>query len=553
MIFVHSSFRTASTYIWSCLRNAPGTVAYCEIFHEGLDTFSRPDMVATGPDGWYSKHPPGAPYFLEFLPLAREGGGVQGFDPTMSYARFIPPEGCGGAISDAEAAYVAGLINHAENRGRIPVLTATRSLGRVRGLKAAFPGLHVLLYRNLFQQWCSFTDQACRGNSYFIQRMAEIVRLNQHDPALCALQEEFPVAIPSAEDANTFYSFVFLHLYLYAHAAGAADLVIDVNRLAADPTHRAEVERRIAAENVTVDLSGATDSVAYSVCRLGTRAGVVERLKVVGELLADSAPDEAGRAFGAKVLRELLEAYARHEFQAGALRSWLLGPDGPVARSDGLRAERDAALAARDATCLERDAARTERDAALAERDAVRQERDGAAAERAAALAARDATRQERDETAAERDAACAERDAALTARDAIRQEREEVAAERDAVRAERDAALTAGDAARQERDEAASERDAALTARDAALTARNAVRQECDQAAAERDAVRAECEAAVAERARIAADLASLQAWALADESAMLMSLSWRLTRPMRRLGFGRANRPARPVLRDS
>ncbi len=183
-IFVHSSWRTGSTYIWSCFRKSPRTVAYYEIFNEILGTLTKPQLAEMEPASWRSKHPPGSPYLLEFLPLMQDETGVDGFDPEMSYRRFIPADGCKGPVSEREVSYVSRLISHAESQKRIPVLTTSRSLGRVRGLKAAFPGLHVVLYRNSFQQWCSFTDQAFHGNPYFLDRVAEIVKLNLHDSIL---------------------------------------------------------------------------------------------------------------------------------------------------------------------------------------------------------------------------------------------------------------------------------------------------------------------------------------------------------------------------------
>ena len=536
VIFIHSSFRTGSTYLWSCFRKYPRAVAYYEIFHEILSTINKFGLLSIGPETWRSGHPPGAPYFLEFLPLIRYEGGVEGFDPGMSYRRFIPADGCGGGISATEAAYLGRLISHAEARGKIPVLTATRSLGRLRALKAALPGLHLLLYRNLFQQWCSITDQAFRGNPYFIHRISDIVRLSCHNSMINDLQQIFPIENLSVRDSNTFYTFIFLHLHLYVQTAGACDFIVDLNRLAIDSTHRDEVEKLIADQDIVVDLSGIKNSITYSLCRLGSAADVRERLKVMGDIVIDRAPDVAGRHFGVKVLSELLEEFDNHEFHTGVLRSRLFGPEGLFterdaalgerdamrlerdiagAERDGLRAERDAALGERDAMRLERDIAgaerdglRAERDAALGERDAMRlerdiagAERDGLRAERDAALGEHDAMRLERDIAGAERDGLRAERDAALGERDAMRLERDIAGAERDGLRAERDAALGERDAMRLERDIAGAERDGLRAERDAALGERDAMRLERDIAGAERDGLRAERDAALGER----------------------------------------------------
>ena len=333
---MHSSFRTGSTYLWSHLRKPSSTVTYYEIFHELLQGLRAEDAGSLTPDLWNSMHPPGAPYFLEFLPLLKPGGGVAGFEPEISYKRFIPAEGCLGPISDTEAAYVRTLVSHAEDRGRIPVLTATRSLGRLRGLKQAAPGLHLLLYRNLFQQWCSITQQVLSGNPYFLARLFDIVRLGAHDPVLDTLQRVYPLGEASVDRSDTFMVFALLHLHLYVQAAGAADLVVDLNRLESDPGHRETVERTIAGQAVPVNLSDIRRTTAYSVCPLGKTQDLQERLKVLGDMILDRSPDATGRRFGNMVLSDLLEEFDRHEFYASSMRKTLLQSQRMIAASEDL-------------------------------------------------------------------------------------------------------------------------------------------------------------------------------------------------------------------------
>ena len=398
VIFLHSSFRTASTFLWSCFRKAPRTVAYCEIFHEILNTLSLADVSALKPEGWHSKHPPGAPYFLEYVPMLREGGGVEHFDPSMTYERFIPAGGCSGDVSAMEAIYVRNLINHAECRAKVPVLTATRSLGRAAGLKRAVPGLHALIYRNLFQQWCSFTDQAFRGNPYFLDRIVDIMRLHRSDPGLGMLHQVFPVTKASAENANMFYTFTFLHLYLYTQAVGAMDLIIDVNRLETDLPYRKQIEDRVAAEGVTLDLSSTKNTIAYSVCELGSAADFSEKIGVIGNMIIDQAPDGAGREFGIKVMSDLMEEHARHDFQASALRSVMLGPTGLRAERDAVRLERDRLVEKQNELRAELDAALADARAAKLERDELASERDGLRAELDAVMVNASAIRTEREQ-----------------------------------------------------------------------------------------------------------------------------------------------------------
>ena len=173
-------------------------------------------------------------------------GAVRGFDRRMAYELFIPKDGLAGSLSAAERAYVEGLIEYAYGRRKIPVLTDTRTLGRFAALADAFPGRHVLLVRNAFHQWGSYTEQWAHGNSYFLDMLFKTIQGSRHDPFVRLLSDWFADEDRSPNSAPTFQLFLLFHLYLYAHAFDAADLVVDVNKLAADPEHRAAIEQRLS-------------------------------------------------------------------------------------------------------------------------------------------------------------------------------------------------------------------------------------------------------------------------------------------------------------------
>jgi hypothetical protein len=324
MIFIHSGFRTSSTYVWSRFRANDCALAYCEIFNEQLGTMSLESISKSSPDSWASKHPDGSPYFLEYLPLLRPEGGVVGFDASFSYERFVPPGGPSSEISASEAAYVRGLIEHAKGRGKIPVLTATRSLGRVAGLKAEAPGLHVLLYRDLFQQWCSYTEQAVVGNRYFLDTITTIARLNSHDSIIKKLSALFPIEVPSERDLNTFYLFVFTHIYLYGHAASAADVILDINHVAEQASYRRDMEDLFASHGLRADLSDTKASIAFSLIDLKSMAEFREMIMIIGNIAVDAVPSGVGRQFASRVISDLLKESERHEFYVKAIRSVLI-------------------------------------------------------------------------------------------------------------------------------------------------------------------------------------------------------------------------------------
>jgi len=411
VIFLHSSFRVSSTWLWSRFRQSDRVIAYCEVFHEMLATITRTQLNIVTHSTWYSKHPVGAGYFLEFLPFIRDEGGVDNFTPSMSFERFVPTGGLRGAISETERAYIAGLIAHAERVGKIPVLSATRSLGRLRAIKTEFPGLHILVYRNLFHQWCSYTEQCLHDNPHFLTTIRTTIEANQHDAFFRHLRDLYPLDIPEIDSADYFCCFVLLHLYLYAQMVDGADLVIDVNRLCSDGDYRHAIEGQIAdASQVTIDLSDVRNTIAFSFVVPEKSEQVLDQIKIVADVVIANAPSSQGRAFASKVLTEFAEEYSRYHFYAGALvavagNSGLLGQRNRLrAERDGLRAERDSLLAERDGLRAERDSLRAERDGLRAERDSLLAERDGLRAERDSLLAERDGLRAERDSLLAERD-----------------------------------------------------------------------------------------------------------------------------------------------------
>ena len=396
MIFVHSSFRVASTWLWSRFRQAEGTVAYCEIFNEQLAAITCAAVERATPASWYSKHPATAPYFLEFLPFIGNAGGVAGFNSAMAFARFVPPDGPAGDIGADEQAYIASLIAHADGLGKVPVLTATRSLGRTGGIRRAFPGLHIVLYRNMFRQWCSYAEQYGCNNPYFLDTLKRTIEDSGHDRFLRVVHDLWPFEQADPADRRQFLAFAAVHAYLYAHAVNAADLVIDIDRLANEPAYRSTTEQRIrAASGLTVDLAGARTGIAYSTVDAGTHTVLAEALRPMLDLALSMTPGGAGQKFAVAAIDAMVGEYARYAHYTSSLaavlaqvraeradlaqeRERLIGArDSLAAEREQLIAERNITVAERDRRIAERNALAVDRDRRIAERDLLAAERDG--------------------------------------------------------------------------------------------------------------------------------------------------------------------------------
>jgi hypothetical protein len=324
-VFVHSSWRTGSTWLWSKLRQAPNAIAYCEIFNERLKNCTVQNLRDNDFAKWNSKHPEGAPYFLEFAPLVGADGAVKGFDPSMAIERFMPADGLHGALSVAEQAYIEGLIENAAQRRKLPVLTDTRTLGRLRAIAKAFPGRHVLLVRNLFHQWASYSEQRADGNRYFLEMLFETVEASRHDPFVKLIADWFADEDRSETSERIFQLFLLFHLYLYAHAYDAADCVVDLNRVAADPEARQAAEGRLSDYvGFPIDLADAQIPFGLSLFSVRSKTAFVDTIDQFVKLMLDASISRTAARFIAEAKDEALAEWERSEFYNASSRSYFV-------------------------------------------------------------------------------------------------------------------------------------------------------------------------------------------------------------------------------------
>ncbi len=124
-------------------------------------------------------HPPTPPYFKEFAPLFGAGGGVNLYRKEFAFDYFIPTHGLLGDLSVHERDYLDSLIQHALKRGKRPVITFNRSLGRIAALQKELSGYHIVNVRNIFEQWTSALSFADKGNDYFLRVVQETICQNR--------------------------------------------------------------------------------------------------------------------------------------------------------------------------------------------------------------------------------------------------------------------------------------------------------------------------------------------------------------------------------------
>lgn len=262
-VFVHSSFRTSSTWLWHCFRKYPRTISYYEIFNESLHSITRQKCIELGGDGGVLGHDIDRPYFAEYADLVRPDGGVIDFKtPPEETWYFIPQADRDGPLSAGELKYLNTLIKNAHIKEKIPVLTSVRSLGRMRAIKKAYSKIHIFLFRNILAQWASYCSESNNDNKYFMRTVTVYSYANQHDKIM-RLICHMCMRIGAHDNKDfciddgllSFVAFCTFHFYLYMLAWPEADIVIDADRLALDVGYRGEMSGRILAETgVSVDL-----------------------------------------------------------------------------------------------------------------------------------------------------------------------------------------------------------------------------------------------------------------------------------------------------------
>jgi hypothetical protein len=268
-VFLHSEWRTGSTYLWTKLGRAEGAIGFYEPFNESLATLDQTSLQALRPDNWASGHSgPPQPYFAEYARLLAEGGGVTSYAPSFAYEdhysldpRAVPPQWV----------YLRSLLDLAEAEDRRAVLGFCRSLGRMPWLRARFPdALHVWVRRDPMSQWLSgWRLWQETGNAYFVAGYPLITAVATGHPYLEAVAREHLVPAPPSRKPSELFPFyvdwagrqtpeTLFRLFWHVHtvnehrAEGRCDLVIDIDRLGSSPDYAAATSTALAEHGLTV-------------------------------------------------------------------------------------------------------------------------------------------------------------------------------------------------------------------------------------------------------------------------------------------------------------
>ena len=198
-VFVHSLFRSGSTYIFNAFRRSgAGYWPYQEPLNETLiDNAQREGGFQGGPEtaNEYLRHPElDKSHTYEFHVAADEV--VRRFRKNFPYQLFF-------SQSQEELIEVVEYLRVLQERaqGR-PVFQCCRTTGRVGPLKDALGGRHLFLWRNPWDQWWSY-----KSDTYFEARNLFIAAAKDAPAVIRILRDEmgFPKLENLSEEARDIY------------------------------------------------------------------------------------------------------------------------------------------------------------------------------------------------------------------------------------------------------------------------------------------------------------------------------------------------------------
>ncbi len=268
-VFLHSGFRSGSTWFWSRFRAAANTCAYYEPFNEALGNLKTADVFTRNVMSPYSGHPAlAAPYYADYVPLLRLQGGVGGFTPDLPYNNYYDD----GPKPD-QLAYLQGLVAHARQQGRVPVFGFSRSCCRVPWMRDFALGRHILAFRNPRDRWLSYHRQYQTFNNPYFEYMAYLIAaIGFYSGVYAGFFEELPfLELSDIPVANRGPALVAYFMTLSEHqrcrmflrvfaidmlvALPRADLVVNLDRLTAEIDYRADRTARLRTITGLPDLS----------------------------------------------------------------------------------------------------------------------------------------------------------------------------------------------------------------------------------------------------------------------------------------------------------
>ena len=252
-IFIHSLWRTGSTYIWNKFRQNSSYYCYYEPLYERLIEAKKEELqqLSTNEKLKDLNHPIAEQYNTYEFPIEPDGG-VNFFTKGISYDRYC-------LDTDAEDSELLNYLDYLIDvtpENKKPLLQFCRTSLRIGWCKSTFPeAYHTYIKRSARNQWESCLSIGER--EYFIVVLFLIIGKSTNNlvsPIKNLLD------IPQFTDASTHQEFlfykdvttkysledkyrIFYFLWLISlNEANKADSIIDIDELSTNNEYRASIE-----------------------------------------------------------------------------------------------------------------------------------------------------------------------------------------------------------------------------------------------------------------------------------------------------------------------
>ena len=366
--FVHSLFRSGSTYFYNALKRSEHLHVYHEPMHEVIASLPNSWSELSGrKDQLKSTLRHGfliGGYFDEFshlLPSIKKT-----FDPKFSFDYYFME--AGGSAPDLKA-YIDLLVGGAP---KPPVLQCTRTSGRIAWLKENYKSNHVFLLRNPWDQWYSYkvdlyiatTPRIIYSQSNLPEVLGAVFEASGALPLIgCDTQEKLVCGFKCPPTPDQDY-FLFFGLWLYSFVCGErdCDAVIDMDELSTSAEYQANCIASLEKLGI--------QSIDFSDARL--HRTVFDEREQPGFRIVEDQVLEIYRQHGMPIgsAHEYLEAARKKAFVSSkkleAVASEVLED---AHRMRGLLAERDGQIASLSQAVTERDGQIASLSQAVTERD----------------------------------------------------------------------------------------------------------------------------------------------------------------------------------------
>jgi len=269
-IFIHSLWRTGSTYIFKVFRRAKDIKYYCyqEPIHEmALNARELPEKLlntTSSSSGELLNHPfLDKPYFQELFDVHRYW--KDKISKEIIYDQYFFEE-CTKELKN----YLLPLITYAKG---IPVVQECRTSCRLRGIKEEFKGIHIYLWRNSWDQWWSL-----KKTPYFDVVLLLILNAKKYPPIIEKVKEIINFQNFHNDNINLEHAFfdkkrlmphdnyfVFYTLWCLSLLEGLAssDVMLNIDKLSESKEYRFTILNELRSKGV--------DGIDFSDCKIMQR------------------------------------------------------------------------------------------------------------------------------------------------------------------------------------------------------------------------------------------------------------------------------------------